>query len=153
MSLEKLEQVDSEIKNFKLKIFKEYNIDLVIFSYERKEFKKIKIPLLNLWTIYINHIKECYPEYFQYTDFRNNSRNRIWITLHQSFCYIAYNDLNYTYSEIGRFVNKDHTTIIHQIKKVDDYIDKKDLLFCNIHELMLIKYKEYVGTIYKNSKI
>lgn len=153
MDLKKLENIDFEIKKFKSKIFKKYNVDLVVFSYEKNELKKIKVPLLDLWSIYIDHIKDNYPEYFQYTDFRNTSRQSTWVALHQSFSYIAYTELSYSYSEIGRFVNKDHSTIIHQVKKADGYIDKEDPLFCNIHKLMFKKYKEYVGTIYKNSKI
>lgn len=153
MDLKKLENIDFEIKKFKSKIFKKYNVDLVVFSYKKNELKKVNVQLVDLWSIYIDHIKDNYPEYFQYTDFRNATRQSTWVALNQSFSYIAYTELSYSYSEIGRFVNKEHSTIIHQVKKAGGYIDKKDPLFCNIHKLMFKKYKEYVGTIYKNSKI
>ena len=42
MDLKKLENIDFEIKKFKSKIFKKYNVDLVVFSYKKNELKKDK---------------------------------------------------------------------------------------------------------------
>jgi len=35
----------------------------------------------------------------------------------------------YTFKEIGKSVNKDHSTVVHHIQKLDDLTDKKHLYY------------------------
>jgi hypothetical protein len=49
------------------------------------------------------------------------SRKRQIVDLRTIFCSIAYR-LNFTLSDIGRYIQRDHTTIIHLTRKADDLL-------------------------------
>jgi hypothetical protein len=50
------------------------------------------------------------------------SRKRHIVDLRTMFCSIAYR-LNFTLSDIGRYINRDHTTIIYLTRKADDLLE------------------------------
>lgn len=49
------------------------------------------------------------------------SRKRHIVDLRTMFCSIAYR-LNFTFSDIGRYIQRDHTTVIHLTRKADDLL-------------------------------
>jgi hypothetical protein len=53
------------------------------------------------------------------------SRKRNIVDLRTMFCSIAYK-LNFTLSDIGRYINRDHTTIIHLNRKAEDLLATDD---------------------------
>ena len=54
---------------------------------------------------------------------RNRQRN-ISVARHL-FCYLAYNQNGFTLTSIGRFLVKDHSTVLNSIRKYENYIDCK----------------------------
>ena len=47
----------------------------------------------------------------------------------QIFCHEAFNKITPNKSMIGKFLNRDHATIIHSINKVETYIERNDYIF------------------------
>jgi hypothetical protein len=63
--------------------------------------------------------------------------------------YFLYKFTNLSYNEIGRmFGGKDHTTIMHGINKVSDYLDIQDEYYVNIVNLI----EQSIARIYEVSK-
>jgi chromosomal replication initiation ATPase DnaA len=52
----------------------------------------------------------------------HNRQRHISIARHL-FCYVAYNHYGYTLMAISRFLNKDHSTIIHSINTYQNFLD------------------------------
>ena len=52
----------------------------------------------------------------------HNRQRHISIARHL-FCYVAYNHYGYTLMAIARFLNKDHSTVIHSITTYQNYLD------------------------------
>lgn len=52
----------------------------------------------------------------------HNRQRHISIARHL-FCYVAYTHYGYTLVGIGRFLNKDHSTVIHSITTYQNYLD------------------------------
>lgn len=57
--------------------------------------------------------------------FDGNSRKIEHVSVRQAFCYLAYK-AGYQVYEIGRFIHRDHSTVIHSVNKVEELISIKD---------------------------
>ena len=53
-------------------------------------------------------------------------RNHDQIVARQLYCWFAYTFLGKTKSDLGRYFNQDHTTIINAIRNIDHYLEIKD---------------------------
>lgn len=58
-------------------------------------------------------------------DFKNKSREAHIVFYRHIFCKVAY-DLGYKHPYIANYLNKDRTSVIHAINKIEDYLAIKD---------------------------
>ena len=73
-------------------------------------------------------------------EIQSKSRIRELVLVRQICYYIAYKDECYTFTSIGKGIgNRDHTTVIHGVKKVMDYYTTKDVLFTQYMEDIKLK--------------
>lgn len=49
-------------------------------------------------------------------DLKGPTRRRVIVHARQDFCYRAYSQTAQTYPAIGRFINRDHTTVLHAVR-------------------------------------
>ena len=63
-----------------------------------------------------------------------SNRARCIVLTRQVFCYVAKQIGGYQVVEIGRFLGKDHTTVIHSVKKMNHYFFTSDTLAMNYYE-------------------
>ena len=56
-------------------------------------------------------------------DIMGTKRDRPMVVARALFSYVARVHLNRTYTDIGRYLNRDHSTIIHLCKNYTDYIE------------------------------
>jgi len=54
---------------------------------------------------------------------RVRSRKSQYVDLRAIFCHIGNKKLKFTLVSIGRYIGRDHTTVIHLIKKVENLLD------------------------------
>lgn len=66
------------------------------------------------------------------------------IIARQIFCKIA-KDLGYTYMYLARYLNKDHSTLIHAYNKAETLIYVKDFLFTEKYEQVIRKINDKGG--------
>lgn len=82
----------------------------------------------------------------QYKSLRNlKTRKRDVLIWAQLYSYLAWR-YGYNKSCIARFLNKNHATIIHSIKTIENYKDTKDVEYVAIYEHLKKYIQEYVGT-------
>lgn len=81
------------------------------------------------------------PEMAEDFRLRNRSRKRDQVDIRSMFCAIAYR-LNFTLSDIGRHIDRDHTTVIHLNRKADNLLDI-DERFASIYNSIAYKMSKY----------
>jgi len=67
------------------------------------------------------------------------------------FVYLAVEHTGRSYSEVGRFCKKDHTTILHSVRLVSDLIDTNNeyyySTYVTLYELISNRYKEGITVV------
>ncbi len=71
----------------------------------------------------------------------------LWV---QTFTYIA-RKMGFTTIKIGKYINRDHATVLHSVKAVENALFTKEADLTQIYKQVLNSIKEYVGTITANS--
>jgi len=62
------------------------------------------------------------------------SRNAEYVAVRQVVCYICYNDIGgITFKDLSLYFNNDHSTIIHSVNKVEDFLSINDDKTLNIY--------------------
>jgi chromosomal replication initiation ATPase DnaA len=56
-------------------------------------------------------------------DIISSKRHREIVTARALFCYICRNHLKKPFAHIGRFINRDHSTIIHLVNNYESYLE------------------------------
>lgn len=87
-----------------------YKIDYRISSPNYPELKDVEQAIYHLYDT---------------TNFKIKSREAHIVFYRHIFCKVAY-DAGYKHPSIADYLNKDRTTIIHAIRKIEDYLEIKD---------------------------
>jgi chromosomal replication initiation ATPase DnaA len=58
-------------------------------------------------------------------DIITSTRKREIVIARQLFCYITIKYFNYTLVQVGRFLNRHHSTVIHSVNAYTDYLQMK----------------------------
>lgn len=101
------------------------------------------ISLQQVETIFIGSLP---PEIQDTFVLRTRSRKRDLVDLRSMFCSIAYR-MNFTYASIGKYIGKDHTSIIHLNRKADALLDTDPRyanMYNNIAEKMTQVYDKSI---------
>ena len=88
---------------------------------------------------------------FQPEDITGYSRIRPLVTIRHIFCFIAYG-YGYPLTEIGRFLGRDHTTIIHALHCVEAHIKTGDSIFSTYVDLLRHNAPNLVTSLYEPRK-
>ena len=96
-----------------------------------KALKKLDIVQLNMEDI--NNViirrmhKDC-PGLRKFDSLSHTHRGRDYIMYKKIFCMFA-RQAGYTVTAIGKFLNKDHSTVIHNLRTGDNHLNAKDPFF------------------------
>tara|TARA_R100000406_G_scaffold56934_1_gene39151 strand:+ start:1880 stop:2461 length:582 start_codon:yes stop_codon:yes gene_type:complete len=107
--------------------------------------------LKELEEIVIHTMHEIDPSLSYVDSMIIKSRRRnvlIWV---QCYTYIARN-LGFTTTRIGQFINRDHATVLHSVKSVQNMIDTNETDYMVVHKAVLKNIKDYVGIISTNTE-
>lgn len=88
---------------------------------------------------------------FQPEDITGYSRIRPLVTIRHIFCFIAYG-YGYPLTEIGRFLGRDHTTIIHALHCVEAHIKTGDSIFSTYVDILRDNAPNLVTALYEPKK-
>ena len=67
-------------------------------------------------------------------DILSKTRKREVVIARQLFCYLTMTFYNYTLVQVGRFLNRDHSTVIHSVNAYTDYLQMKYKMETAIYE-------------------
>lgn len=126
----KVKEVDELISKFKKKIFDSYGIKLTILTPADNVYR-LTIP--ETAAIVNRHlVKYTLNNKKKAIDLQNKTRRDDRVLHHQVFCKLC-KDMNYTLTEIGRYLDKDHSTIIYSIRRATDMIYINDNRFLTVY--------------------
>jgi chromosomal replication initiator protein len=93
----------------------------------------------------IDQILRTIGSYYQVDeiDLLGPRRNKEFVHPRQVMMYLLRHELNYSFPKIGRELNKDHTTIMHGVEKLERELPKSSLLQ---HEITTLKDQLYSPT-------
>lgn len=64
---------------------------------------------------------------------KKKDRTETMVMVRQILMFLLLKNERLYYSEIGRFLNKDHSTVMWGVKKVENYIDVEDFRFMRVY--------------------
>jgi len=88
---------------------------------------------------------------FTPSDITGYSRIRPLVTIRHIFCFIAYG-YGYTLTDIGRFLGRDHTTIIHALHCTEAHMKTQDALFGTFVDILRNNAPNLVTALYEPKK-
>ena len=143
---QKLEKkFNSDIKKFREEIKSKYGIKLYIANSNFEDVHPLE--LSKVWDLLFEIVDEYHPQYIECYNNSLLTREREWMNYIHAYCLITLRQLHYGPSVIGRFLKKNHASIIHSAKKGEDLLDCEDFDFSHKYHLLLNKVKENVEPI------
>ena len=102
------------------------------FSYK---IKLVVLPHINstLGTI-LDYV--CLETGIYKNDILSDKQPRNIVEARQIYCYLAKKTTEYSLTDIGRFIKKDHATVIYSIRTVDNLLEK-DKIFKNTYSQII----------------
>lgn len=137
-----------DIVKFKKLILEVYGVKLQIYGTGTTNYS---IPSLNLVSdATIEVMKNAYPALI-YKDLKSRYRGRHYVMFRKLYCYIAYN-LGYTCAAVGNHVDRDHSSVIHSRKSVEDMLYIQDKEYTENLKLINNIIEKHVGNISEDNK-
>lgn len=111
---------------------------------------KEKLPVVSL-NILQDIVLKSMPYSITEQQFKSKDRRRQFVDARIIFSHVA-RRLNFNFSYIGKYTNRDHTTIIHQSRKCEELLDT-DHAFKSIYNLVITKItKAYAETTEQDTR-
>lgn len=60
------------------------------------------------------------------TDIKGRSRVQKLVRLRQHICWVLHKEFKWSYPRIGKYIQKDHTTVLHGVLKWQEILDSKE---------------------------
>tara|TARA_R110001599_G_scaffold140731_3_gene320955 strand:- start:3090 stop:3545 length:456 start_codon:yes stop_codon:yes gene_type:complete len=139
------EKFNIRVKKFREEIKSKYGITLYIASSSFEDVHPLE--LSKVWDLLFEIVEEFHPQYTKCYKNPLLTREREWMNYMHAYCLIVYRQLHYGPSVIGRFLKKNHASIIHSAKKGGDLLDCEDFDFSHKYHLLLNKVKKNVEFI------
>jgi len=136
-----------EVKKFKMKLNDKYGIDVHVFvknDTERLSLEAIEVSCVRVFN-------RMFPLLDDVDTISGRTRVRQFVMLRQIFCYIAVNEYSYGKSETGRYMLRDHATVIHSIKACENYMFQRHREFMDTMISVKQELQKYVGNISKDN--
>lgn len=146
MSVEFKSELYSDIKAFERKLRKKYNYNIRL-TYSVLEKNGCFYTIDDLYNDFVNIIKENDPSLLEYFIRNNKSRKRSVLYWNHAFRSIAVEDYKFGPTELGRYLDVNHGTVIHSQKVTKELVSYKDRDFMKYYTLLkeqLNLNKEYV---------
>lgn len=142
---EVVKSFNSEVKKFRENIKEKYGITLYIANSSLDDVYPLE--LSKVWDLLFEIVEEFHPHYTRCYSEPQHTRERDWMNYIHAYCLITLKQLHYGPTMIGRFLKKNHASIIHSAKKGEDLLDLEDFDFSHKYHLLLKKVRTHVESI------
>ena len=139
----------NDIENFKQYFFKKYKREVHVTPVKSLKNVFISLETFSICTLNALHNNESNCE--NITTLKNKSRKRPYISYIQIMTYMAFKQ-GHNKSNIGKYINRHHGTIINSIQQVENYFFAKELTIINIYNNIIKEIEIHVGNIPENIK-
>tara|TARA_R110000796_G_scaffold195104_4_gene311602 strand:+ start:301 stop:792 length:492 start_codon:yes stop_codon:yes gene_type:complete len=147
MNAEKFKEYYNKCNKLQTEIKKEYGINVFILPYS---ISSTRLSMETLAKIAVEVINE-HPNYEHINDIRDPSRKSVVKNVRHVFSYFA-TMFGYNRTEIGLFLDRDHSTVIHALKFCSDMMETNDIVIGDIINNINSKIKKHVENISDNFK-
>lgn len=137
---------DDYIRNIKVEFFNKYGYNIHVIVKE-DDSKRLSLEMLERQCL--NALREFHS--LDIESLNLDTRKREIVMFRQIFFYLAVTKYSYGKTETGRYLVKDHATVIHSIKVCENYMFTKHKEFLNAFNTINLFIDEYVGNISKNN--
>lgn len=139
-------EVIAVIETFKDIMLQKYGISFNVYIPD-PSIIRLKLEEIEKLAIEVLHMNESRAKTIK--NMRVDTRKKEFIIHKTAFCLIAY-EQGYSKSVIGRYLGRDHSSVINLLKSAEDYIDTKDKEFNAILLQLKSKIKNYVQVLSAN---
>lgn len=146
-----------ELEKFKCEFEKKYGFLLTIYMSNNRIKEIPRLGLTELLDELNLTLNERHPSGYVNASFGNvqlthgiktKTRARDVVIMRQLFCYIS-RELGYSTVGIGKFLGKDHATVIHGVKAIKDCLETNHAPVVELYTLLkgklIVKYGTYEG--------
>ena len=144
------EKIHSFIKEIKDEYDKKIQVVIIDEDVNNLQINGCKLKVLESLILNAMHIK--HPEFQHVKSFKDVKTRRrsilLWMQIHS---YLGV-ELGYSKSYVGRSVERDHATVIHRHKTVENLLGYGERDMTEAYELVIKTIKEYVGIISTNTE-
>ena len=131
----------------KADIKKRYGVNIFILPFP---ISKERLTMDELADIALQvHNEEPHHEHI--TDIKKVCRKKELVNTRHVFCYFA-TMFGYDRTQVGEYLGRDHSTVVHALKFCSDMIDTNDIVFGSIIRKITKKIDKYVENISDNFK-
>jgi chromosomal replication initiation ATPase DnaA len=135
------DKMKEDIKLFKLKFELKYRITPYVSVNTKKNYVG-ELSMLDLLDIVNKEMRKVSND--ETADIKNVVRKRPVVIYRQVFCKVA-SSIGYASTVIGRFLNQNHSTILHSVKMVDTLIETGDKDMTNCVNNIYIQIEKYLA--------
>lgn len=138
-------RLDTLIAEFKKTILRSYGVEITVFQ-KMKDSGDDRPTLEQIHKACICVMNELYPDLRNVKILSVRRRHRNLVMFRKIYCYLGYN-LKYTCDSVGKYIERDHSSVIHGKKSVEDMIYINDKQYVEALEKVTKLINKYVGTI------
>jgi chromosomal replication initiation ATPase DnaA len=137
--------IDRFLKEFKFKL-----------GYEPIVQTKQKSAVLNSLNLTMDDVRNLIQDLIDEQEYSPRNKNKSYtleadhrdirlVFYRKIYCYITHKLMRYSSKEVGQSINRDHSTVLHSCKSVEDMIDTQDEAFTRVVLKLNKKTKELYG--------
>ena len=137
-----------DIDEFKKSFYTSYGVKLYIYTPKEKN-KRIPLGIFHDSALTALHENE--PKFSRVKNLQHRTRFRDYLVYVQVMSYLAHKE-GHTKSSIGRFLKRNHATIINSCTMIENGFFTNDKKVMDAHDNTLKHLEKYVGTISEDNE-
>ena len=137
-----------DIAEFKKSFYTSYGVKLYIYTPQEKN-KRIPLGIFHDSALAALHENE--PKFSRVKNLQHRTRFRDYLVYVQVMSYLAHKE-GHTKSSIGRFLKRNHATIINSCTMIENGFFTNDKKVMDAHDNTLKHLEKYVGTISEDNE-
>ena len=138
------EKVYKDVRLFERKLHSTYGKEIKVYIAIQGDDPAMMLNLDLIFNSVVEVVTEHAPHLVEYFTTEKKTRVQEYCNYMHAYAYIARKN-GHTFHSIGRWVNRDHATIMHGNKKAQNLLDTKDKDFEKVYNLILNQIDCNVG--------
>ena len=141
-------RLDNDIVKFKETMLTQYGIEIIVFQKLHNE-GEYRPTLQQIHKACITVMHMLYPELQNINKLSELNRTKDLVMFRKIYCHICHS-MRYTCHAVGKYIKRDHSSVVHSRNSVDDMLYIKDKSYMNAFDKINKLINTYVGIIPNN---